>query len=301
MSQNFKPMLAGKAPALEDLRYPVLASPKLDGIRAIVRDGRVLTRNLLEIPCPTVQELFGDPLFNGFDGELIVGPPGAPDAYRRTASIVMSQDYADTRLTPIVFHVFDDWSHDGVFDERLTSVRSRIRKSSRIMSAVPHSLLANKHMVQIMEELWLADGYEGLMLRDPKGEYKFGRSTTKQGGLLKLKRFEDMEAEIIGFKELQHNGNTERTGGLANRRSTKQQGKQGGRVLGAFQVRGLSGAYQGVEFDVGTGLSDADRVEFWEAQGGLLGKILKCKYFPLGSKDKPRFPVFKGFRHKADM
>ena len=301
MSDNFKPMLAGKAPALEDLRYPVFSSPKLDGVRAIVRSGRVLSRNLLEIPCPTVQELFGDPRFNGFDGELIVGSPVAPDAFRRTSSLVMSHDPVDTRLAPIVFHVFDDWSHDGTFDERYEAVKKRISKSAKIFSVVPHARLANKHMVQTMEELYVGDGYEGLMLRDPQGAYKFGRSTTKEGGLLKLKRFEDMEATIIGFKELKHNENEDRTGGLAKRRSTKQAGKRGGQVLGAFQVRGLSGPFQGVEFDVGTGLSAADRVAFWQAQGGLLGKILRCRYFPLGSKDKPRFPVFQGFRHKADL
>lgn len=301
MSDNFKPMLAGKAPALEDLRYPVLSSPKLDGVRAIIRSGRVLSRNLLEIPCPTVQELFGDPRFNGFDGELIVGPPSAPDAFRRTSSIVMRHDAVDTRLAPIAFHVFDDWSHDGTFDERFESITKRIRKSAKIFSVVPHSRLANKHMVQIMEELYLADGYEGLMLRDPQGAYKFGRSTTKEGGLLKLKRFEDMEAEIIGFKELQHNENDDRTGGLAKRRSTKQAGKRGGQVLGAFEVRGVSGPFRGVEFDVGTGLSANDRDAFWELRERLLGQFLRCRYFPLGSKDKPRFPVFQGFRDKIDM
>ena len=39
MSQ-FKPMLAGKAPEdLSTLKFPLALSPKLDGIRAIVKDG----------------------------------------------------------------------------------------------------------------------------------------------------------------------------------------------------------------------------------------------------------------------
>lgn len=301
MSGNFKPMLAGKAPAIEDLRYPVLVSPKLDGVRAIIRSGRVLSRNLLEIPCPTVQELFGDPRFNGFDGELIVGDPTAPDAFRVTSSFVMSHDPVDLETTPLVFHVFDDWSEEGPFDLRLTSLNKRIRKSAKIFKVVPHDRVINEHGINVYEDLYVSGGYEGLMIRDPAGAYKFGRSTTKEGGLLKLKRFEDMEAEVVGFKELKHNENEDRTGGLAQRRSSKQAGKRGGQVLGAFQVRGLTGPFRGIEFDVGTGLSHADRVAFWEAQGGLLGKILRCRYFPLGSKDKPRFPVFQGFRHKADM
>ena len=41
------------------------------------------------------------------------------------------------------------------------------------------------------------DGYEGVMLRDPSAPYKYGRSTVRKGYLLKLKRFEDSEAEVI--------------------------------------------------------------------------------------------------------
>ena len=42
-------------------------------------------------------------------------------------------------------------------------------------------------------------GYEGLMLRDPNGIYKFGRSSVKENILLKVKEFMDDEAEIIAF------------------------------------------------------------------------------------------------------
>ena len=45
---TFKPMLSGKAD-LAALQFPLLASRKLDGIRAVIRDGRVLSRTLKEI------------------------------------------------------------------------------------------------------------------------------------------------------------------------------------------------------------------------------------------------------------
>src|SRR3546814_3859135 len=90
----------------------------------------------------------------------------------QTCALPICHDPVDTRLAPIVFHVFDDWSHDGTFDERYEAVKKRISKSAKIFSIVPHARLANKHMVQIMEELYVGDGYEGLMLRDPQGEYK---------------------------------------------------------------------------------------------------------------------------------
>lgn len=301
--RNFKPMLAGKAPSLDKIRFPVLVSPKLDGVRAVIKDGRVLSRNLLEIPCPTVQELFGDPRFNGFDGELIVGAPCAPDAFRVTSSLVMSKEpmfgYWQGEL---VFHVFDDFSADELgFDARYEVVKKRIGKSSKIFKVVEHREVINHHGVELYEEEWLKAGYEGLMIRDPNGLYKHGRSTTKEGGLLKLKRFEDAEAEIIGFKELAHNQNEDRTGGLAQRRSSKQAGKVGGEVLGSFHVRGLTGTYKGVTFDVGSGLSAEERKDLWQRQNGLLGKVLKFAYFPGGSKDKPRFPTYLGLRDPRDL
>lgn len=299
---DFKPMLAGKAPHLDDINYPVLVSPKLDGIRALVINGRVVSRNLIEIPCPTVQEFFGDPTFEGFDGELIVGDPTAKDAFRRTESCVMSEKpLVGIDKTELVFYVFDDFARWGPFNARLANLSRRILKRSKVLKVVPHDNAINRHAIDIFEEEYVADGYEGLMIRDPNGNYKFGRSTTKQGLLLKLKRFEDAEAVVIGCKELQHNQNVDRTGGLAQRRSSKAAGKVGGQVLGAFQVRGVNGQFKDVEFDVGTGLSRKEREKFWASKSDLVGKVLKYRYFALGAKDKPRFPSFQGFRSDVDL
>ena len=70
---GFKPMLAGKAPDdLRNLTYPVLASPKLDGIRCIIRGGMATARSLKVIPNTWAREqLRGIP--DGIDGELIGG------------------------------------------------------------------------------------------------------------------------------------------------------------------------------------------------------------------------------------
>ena len=57
----------------------------------------------------------------------------------------------------------------------------------------------------------------------------------------------------------------------------------------------------GVEFRIGTGFDQADRDSLWRAEGGVLGRIVKYKFFPVGVKEKPRHPVFLGFRDKRDM
>lgn len=41
--------------------------------------------------------------------------------------------------------------------------------------------------------------------------------------------------------------------------------------------------------------------EIWNKQVELIGSTVKYKYFEIGVKDKPRFPIFCGFRDKRDM
>ena len=67
-----KPML-GIAVDTTKLVFPIYASPKLDGIRVIIKDNQVLSRNGKTIPNIFVQSLLKS--YHGLDGELIVGHP----------------------------------------------------------------------------------------------------------------------------------------------------------------------------------------------------------------------------------
>lgn len=288
------PMLSGKA-SIQDVKFPCWASPKFDGVRAMVQGGIVLSRNLKPIPNALVQTLFGLSTFEGLDGELIVGDPTHKDVYRSTMSGVMSQEGApDVKL-----YVFDCFTNlDVPFINRLERTR-RISRGSKILQFVEHERINNEEELAAYEAQCLAEGYEGIMVRDPFGTYKQGRSTAKEGGLLKIKRFLDAEAEIIGFTELMTNTNVavrSKTGHLE--RSHKKAGMKGKGILGAFKVLDLKTK---VEFEIGTGFTQEERETFWQTREKLLGRLVKYKYFPTGSRDRPRFPVYLGFRSKLDM
>lgn len=281
-----KPMLACAA-NLKALKFPVLASPKLDGVRALVRDGVVLSRSLKPIPNRHVQLMFGRHELEGLDGELILGDPTHPEAYRRTVSAIMSIE-GDPDVD---FHVFDRWDRDYPYNE--------VALSYGLTIPVCSTPIHNMEELEEYEVALLDKGYEGVMLRDPQSPYKFGRSTAKEGYLLKLKRFADSEAEIIGFEELMHNQNEatlNETGHLE--RSTKQVGLLHADTLGALIVRDI---HSGVEFKIGTGFTAAERQKFWNLRATIRGALVKYLYFPTGSKVKPRFPSFQGFRHQIDL
>lgn len=288
------PMLAASTDG-HGLIYPMLASPKLDGIRALIIDGCVMSRKFKPIPNRHVQFLFGRPEFNGLDGELIVGMPTDRDCYRNTMSGVMSED----GKPDVTFHVFDDFSmHGQPFHDRL--LRAFKRSSLKAMQYVGHTKIHDEEQLLAFEEAALARGYEGVMLRHPFGPYKEGRSTGKEGWLLKLKRFEDSEAEILGYTELMHNANekTITTGNKAER-SHKKAGMVGRGMLGSLHVQDIK---SGIEFDLGSGFSEAERQVLWNArQHKLTGLVVKYRFFPTGSKEKPRFPTFLGFRDRIDF
>lgn len=291
---GFKPMLAADADACADLRLPKLVSPKLDGIRAFSWGGVLFSRNLKPIRNEHVQRKFRG-LPDGLDGELMVGAPNRPDAMNKAQSVIMS---FEKPADEVQFHVFDSFvKPSNPFHERLSIAE---RAASRAgVCLVPHSLVASQDLLQRLEESWLEEGYEGAMLRDPNAAYKYGRSTPKEQGLVKLKRFSDSEAVIISCEAQMHNANEQTRDELGrSKRSTAKAGLQARNTLGKLLVKDVR---TGQTFGIGTGLTDALRAELWSIRDALPGRIVKYKFFPTGTVSAPRFPVFVGFRDPADM
>lgn len=289
---KFKPMLAVQAD-LPQLSYPVLVSPKLDGIRCIIRDGVVMSRSLKPIRNKHVQTLFGVPELDGYDGELIVGEPGAEDVYLKTNSGVMSADGEPD----VTFWAFDHIGEpDRPFGKRYAALAGH---GHPCVQLVPQHVTHSEDALLELEAHYLEQGYEGLMLRHPDGPYKHGRSTLKEGILLKLKRFDDSEAEVIGFVEQMHNANEAKKDALGHtERSTAKAGLVPAGMLGALQVRDI---HTGVEFEIGTGFTREQRLDIFANQDKYRGVLAKYQYFAGGSKERPRFPSFKGWRDREDM
>lgn len=290
----FKPMLSGNVlPDLSNVRFPVLASLKLDGIRCIIQDGIAVSRTLKPIPNMYVQQcLKGLP--NGLDGELIVGNPSDPDVFNITQSGVMSE----TGMPDFKFYVFDrgyEENNSNNFDtfKFRTNIAKDMVNGQDNVAWLEHWLFTNKEQLLEFEEWAITNGYEGIMVRDPIGPYKHGRSTDKQGWLLKMKRFHDSEATIIGFEELQRNENEQEVNELGYlKRSKEKAGMVAANMLGAFVCR----LDNGIEFTCGSGLTDYLREFIWNNRKEYIGKKIKFKYQNWTADKKPRMPIYLGFR-----
>lgn len=285
MSDLFRPMLACDADLLK-LKFPLIASAKLDGIRAIVRDGVVISRNGKPIPNAYVQRCIGH--LEHHDGELMVGEPTDKLVYNKTMSHVMSHDKKDFDLR---FYAFDHIRHEqDKFIQRASRIHMDFKHRQHFVNDLP-TLLA-------LEQDYLDEGYEGLILRSPDAYYKRGRSTINEGYLLKLKRFTDCEAKVIDMVERLHNANPLEQDELGYAKRSSHQANMVGRGdMGALIVK----LPDGTTFNVGTGFTDEDRGVIWSNRSRYIGMMAKVKYFAVGVKDLPRHPVFLGWRHPGDI
>lgn len=296
MSNKFKPLLAVACEDITTLKYPVIASVKCDGIRAIIKDGVVYSRTMKPIPSEEVQKKFGKLEYEGLDGELVYGDLYAPDAFNKSTSFCMSKK-VPAGLDPdkITFYAFD-YVTDLPYKDRIVCVAAKsegvgIRMLAQRWVRTPQEL--KDFQTKVLEA-----GGEGVMIRSPEGRYKQGRSTLKEGILLKLKLFSDDEATIVGFEEKMHNTNEATVDELGyTERSTKKDGMVPAGTLGALVVESEKWG----RFNIGTGFDDALRKEIWNNRSGWLGQLVKFKYFEVGTLQKPRFPTFLGLRAKIDL
>ena len=302
------PMLAS-AYDRDAQRFPVLGSPKIDGIRAHIVNGIVYSRSGKPIRNKHIQRTLGCDRFNGFDGELCFGRMNAPDVYNKTSKGVMSvngsEEFGDLDFD---FHVFDCYlDPDLPHRARMGHVRREVLPLAYpsplyvpMIKFIDQVIISNLEELDQYEADCLAQGFEGIMLRDPELGYKFGRSTAKEGRLLKVKRFAHSEARIVGFEELMHNTNEAVESELGRtKRSTAKDGMVPGGMLGAYIVEHPDYAKQ---FNVSCGSMDNDeRKARCASRFRDFGKLCRFKYLPHGTKDVPRHPLFDGFRDPDDL
>ncbi len=286
-------MLAATIKDVDLLNYPLFASPKLDGIRCVMLDGKAVTRNLKPIPNNFIRKfLEANHLLDGFDGEIMI----KSGDFNSVQSAVMSEDGEPN----FYYAVFDSHKDNNLqYSLRLDNLSATIKTINDLrIREVQQFIVSNKAELLELEKEVLEDGYEGLILRNASTTYKYGRSTLNEAKLLKLKRFEDDEATVLNVEPLYENNNTATTNKLGRtERSSHKQNMVAQPTAGSLLVVLDSGK----EFSIGTGMDDATRQDIWDKRTQLIGKKVKFKYQELSADGIPRFPVYIGFRNPADL
>ncbi len=284
--------------AMKLLRYPVMATLKKDGIRALRLNGTLLSRRFKKIPNQRVCER-GQVLPAGFDSELF----NSELDYNTIQSIVMSREHV--HWDKIQVHVLDWFIPDAPtigYEERCKRIEEWIAEAEVPAGMVffdkPIVCYTAEELFEF-EKMCMDKLGEGICFRTPNSPYKFGRSTLGEQWLIKLCRFVRDEAVVIGFKEQMANGNPDNWGATGKMdRSHSLDGLIPKGTLGAFIVRNSAG--QVFTIGTGVGLGNKWRQYIWENQTEFLYKTMTYKCKAHGAKLLPRSPVFVGWRKDGE-
>ncbi|WP_027669880.1 DNA ligase [Rheinheimera baltica] len=232
-------------------------SEKLDGVRAFWNGAQLISRggNVIAAPGWFVADFPGHEL----DGELWLGR----NQFAQTLSIVSKHQAVDNEWQQIRYYIFELPNAEGTFSQRIDAMHNIARQhNTPFLTVVPQFRLAdNAQLMAKLNELE-ASGAEGLMLHHQDALYKTGRSSD----LLKLKTYQDTEAQVIGYRP--------------------GKGKYQG-MVGALVVKTADGK----EFAIGSGLTDALR-----QTPPPIGSVITYRYNGLTKHGLPRFARFVRLR-----
>lgn len=282
-----KPMLAATLSSLDTVKLPVYVSPKLDGIRCLILNGKAVSRKLKPIPNKYIQEcLKGLP--EGLDGELVL----KEGDFNTIQSAVMSEE----GKPDFTYVIFDSIFSTQPYAIKLFDIKVLLNIQKRKhVDIIENTLVKTCEQLEALEQEYIKKGLEGIIIRSLNSSYKFGRSTIKEGYLLKYKRFKDSEAIVTNIQELLHNKNAKEKDNLGySKRSSAKTGLISSGMCGSLLVFDEKlNAY----FSIGTGFTQDQRKEIWDNRKKYIGQQVTYTYQELSKSGVPRFPSFKGFRY----
>lgn len=199
-------MLAEKFNPKKNTDYPYFSQPKLDGVRCLVSEDGMQTRNGKEfVSSPHIQEILAG-FFEEFpdvilDGELY--NHSLKNDFEKIISLARKtkptpQDILESR-DMVQYHIYDVITEEPMtYEQRKAFLHENIHSKYFPMVQLVETSVAN-NLEESRNKLaeYLESGYEGQMLRINNSPYEHRRSRS----LLKDKEFEDDEYVIVEIIE----------------------------------------------------------------------------------------------------
>jgi len=249
------PMLALKAD-LSTLKYPLYVQPKLDGMRAFGSAKGFISRKNKEIPTVSHISIKGDIML---DGELYAHGLTFQD------NMKLIKKYREGETEAVKYHVYDLPSATGWFMHRYTQLAALVKDMDNV-EIVPTHIVHNEEELLEYHHKFIADGFEGTIIRLEGFEYEFNKRSKQ---LLKLKDFIDEAYDIIDV--------------VPSERVPDQ----------GVVVCEMS---NGKIFSCGMKMSHEERRDILINKKDVIGKKAEVRFFEYTDEGLPRFPVYYGTR-----
>lgn len=213
------PMLAHPVKKVKRLEFPMLAQPKLNGVRClskrvldIIPEMKLISRGGGYYKIPHIERQLVDLTlllavkgYNVtkliFDGEIY--KHGVP--LQDISGAARKEEGVDLFASNnwLEYHIYDVIDLDNL--KATQEEREELRENIKLLvlnnflniKFVHKQIITNEDQIKYLHNKWVGEGYEGLILRDLSSIYKFNERSI---GLLKVKEFKDEEFEIVGYK-----------------------------------------------------------------------------------------------------
>ncbi len=253
----------------KDMKFPCYVQPKLDGVRCVATKTGLYSRNGKDFPhLPHIRadmaSLKEDVIL---DGELYSDELTFQEIVGIVKKVTLKGDDA-AKMKKIYLYVYDIILPDVPYKDRLTKLKDLFSKN-RVpnLHLLGTKICETREKVKEMHAEYVAEGYEGIMLRNMLGKY---RIKVRSADLQKYKEFFDSEYKVVGFKE--------------------GDGLEKGCVIWICQTAA------GQEFAVRPRGTHEDRAALLKEARKYVGKNLTVRYQELTTDGIPRFPVGITFR-----
>lgn len=253
----------------KDIKFPCYVQPKLDGVRCVATKTGLYSRNGKDFP--HLQHIRADMASLKedviLDGELYSDELTFQEIVGIVKKVTLKGDDAQ-KMKKIYLYVYDIILPDVPYKDRLTKLKDLFSKN-RVpnLHLLDTKICETREKVKEMHAEYVADGYEGIMLRNMLGKY---RVKVRSTDLQKYKEFFDSEYKVIGFKE--------------------GDGLEKGCVIWICQTAA------GQEFAVRPRGTHEERAALLKEARKYVGKNLTVRYQELTTDGIPRFPVGIAFR-----
>lgn len=275
----FLPMLATDIEKIKKPTYVGHAQPKLDGVRCIasLADGAVqlMSRSGKPYSVPHIEEALL-PILSSNPGLILDGELYAHGLSCQTVTSLVKRNQPETlKIGYFVYDIPAVGGRDALSSQERMQMLidgTFIKETAGPIFTAPTHEVSTKEEVYDLQRAFIQDGYEGAMLRLPETPYEWGY---RSKGLLKIKTFNDLEAEVIGARE--------------------GEGKMTGCVVWLCKTT------DGKEFEASHACTMEQRATYWRERAKYIGKKLTVKHFGTTDDGVPRFPVGKVFRDAKDL
>lgn len=190
---TFQPMLSYSYNKMKHhLIFPAYIQPKLDGFRAIYHNKHLYSKTNKKFN--HVDKLISKINISKniyLDGELVT------DNINNLKALFSKNKPNIKNLKYYVFDMYDKNNPDLTFEQRL-----KILKKIKNINLVKTNIVNNNKQINNYLNIYLKNNYEGFVLKNKKGIYKFG----KNFNVLTTKQFKTNKFKIVGFKKDLNNG-----------------------------------------------------------------------------------------------